>query len=93
MNFEIIQASYYINAEPVTIVTKNIFGGLTSIETSQSELNAARTDVNAPWSDDELQAVALERLPLLFPGVQGITVSLYVPPATPAPPPAEEIEP
>lgn len=77
MKFTIIQALYNIGEEPVTVVTQNPFGGLTNVATTQSDLDAARTDPTQPWGDDELLAVVAAKLPTQFPTIAGLTVVLY----------------
>jgi hypothetical protein len=77
MNFIIVQTWYYIGVQPVTIVAKNLFDSLTYIETTQAELNAARVHPDAEWGDAELVAIAQAKLPVMFPSLTDITVSLY----------------
>lgn len=76
MNFVITTISFDIGGEPVTIVTKNPFGGLTNFETTQTALDAERTDVSAPWGDTEVLAVLEQQLPARFPDLTGLTVAL-----------------
>lgn len=80
MNFTVLQAGYYVGAETVNITCANPLGGLTIVTTTQTELDAARTDTSKPWSDAELETVALAKLVAEFPAVAGLTVSLYVAP-------------
>lgn len=79
MNFELIEVSFRFNAEPVTIVATNPFGGLTNFNTTQSALDAKRVDTSAPWGDDECLVIVEEQLPDKFPGVES-TVSLAAAP-------------
>lgn len=78
VNFDITQVLYNVGAEAVTIVTQNPLGGLANFETTQTALNAKRTDSSAPWGDAEVKAIVDDALPVKFPGAT-LTSSLYVP--------------